>query len=222
MSLAAFYDLEKSTPATRWIRNNFEFPYDDRCLIWPWCRKGGGYAEISAQHLSVHRLMCEHKNGPAPSSSHHAAHSCGRGHDGCVNPQHLNWRTPAENQLERYEHQGCLNPRFKLDWDTVEKIRALKGERTADAVGSMFNITDANVRMIWAGKTWAKKYSFRVFTPEEVRLVRSTPWKLKSAKQWAAELGATRSQIDRIRDGSSYRYVESVDAATLIPSADRS
>lgn len=219
MSLAAFYSLPKSTPATRWIRNHFDFPYDDCCLIWPFSRKGGGYAEISGQHLAVHRIMCEYRHGPAPSSKHHAAHSCGRGHDGCENPQHLNWRTPAENQLERYKQHG-INPRYKLDWDQVEKIKALKDQYTADDVAAMFDITDSNVRLIWSGKTRTKKPG-KVFTAEEIQAIRAVSWQEKSARQIAEEFGVSRGIIERIRQRVSYVWVpESVDPRLVHPSAE--
>lgn len=68
------------------------------CLAYPFFRnQWTGYAQFGfeGKMLYAHRFMCELKNGPAPSDKHHAAHTCGNGHMGCVNPMHLAWKTVA-------------------------------------------------------------------------------------------------------------------------------
>src|SRR5258708_1433259 len=100
--------------STKWVRLHSQYPHDDFCLIWPFARKGGGYAQIGSDGILLHRLMCEYRNGPAPTSEHYATHSCGRGHEGCINPNHLRWRTPAQNQLERYEQEARLYAQRRL------------------------------------------------------------------------------------------------------------
>lgn len=209
MSLAEFH-MTAECRLKRWISDHFNYPHDGWCLIWPFGRKGGGYAEFSRQHLLVHRLMCESRNGPPPSPEHHAAHSCGRGHDGCVNQWHLNWRTPAENQLERFEHHG-LQPRFKLNSESAAKIRDLKGFATADTIAQMFGVSESNVRLILTGKTW-KAAAPRVFSEAEIQIIRSSPPAIKTAKQLASEYDVSVSVIDRIRQGKTYRYFENSTA----------
>ena len=56
---------------------------------------------VGGRRQSAHRAMCELVHGPAPTPKHQAAHSCHRGCDGCVLPQHLHWATDAENRAER-------------------------------------------------------------------------------------------------------------------------
>lgn len=48
--------------------------------------------------------MCQKAHGDPPSPKHDAAHSCGRGHEGCVNPNHLSWKTKKQNQADRITH----------------------------------------------------------------------------------------------------------------------
>jgi hypothetical protein len=49
--------------------------------------------------VSVARLMCEFRHGPAPSSAHEAGHTCPDGErDDCVAPHHLVWMTRTENE----------------------------------------------------------------------------------------------------------------------------
>lgn len=56
------------------------------------------YAETTAQWLERH--MCKLKNGDPPTPDHEAAHSCGNGKHGCINPNHLRWATDAENMAD--------------------------------------------------------------------------------------------------------------------------
>lgn len=198
------FDQMRESECTRWIRGNWDYPHDWCCLIWPFARKGGGYASVGGDGILVHRLICEHRHGPAPTPEHHAAHSCGRGHDGCVNQWHLNWRTPTENQLERFQQHG-LAPRNKLTATQAAEIRALQGLETADETAVRFGISESNVRLIWAGKTWRGAAPNRVFSREEVSLIRS---RHKSAVKLAEEFGVGRSIIERIRAGKTYRYFE--------------
>ena len=78
----------------------------DNCLIWPFSTVGRGYARVSigGKMILVTRILCEEKYGPPPSETHQAAHNCGNGHLGCVNPNHLRWATPAENGKDTRMH----------------------------------------------------------------------------------------------------------------------
>lgn len=196
----------RETAGTRWLELNFAYPHKEFCLIWPFARKGGGYAAIGEEGVLVHRLMCEVKNGPAPTSEHHAAHSCGRGKEGCVNPRHLRWRTPAENQLERYEHEE-RTPRARITPEQAAEIRTLKGLQTADQTAVIYGISESNVRLIQAGKIWKADNHCRIFSSEEVRLIRIIPWQ-KSLTQWADHFGVHQAVIQRIRSGRTYRHFD--------------
>lgn len=195
----------RESQSTRWLQEHLDYPHDWCCLIWPFARKGGGYVAIGGEGILVHRLVCEHRNGPAPTPEHHAAHSCGRGHDGCVNQWHLNWRTPSENQLERFEQHG-IEPRSKINSEQAAKIRDLKGFATSDTIAMMFGISESNVRLIQAGKTWQKDQP-RIFNASEVSYIRATR-QIKTAAVIAIEFGVSKFAIERIRAGKTYRYFD--------------
>lgn len=90
----------------KWIKEHSTWNGDE-CLIWPYGDSGNGYGRIMVGRKAsrAHRVMCEIKHGPAPHEGLEAAHSCGNGHIGCVNPNHLRWATRGENQSDKYLHK---------------------------------------------------------------------------------------------------------------------
>lgn len=138
--------------------------YDgDDCLIWPYHRDRQGYAHLGGNNAS--RYVCKLAHGEPPSAIHQAAHSCGKGHEGCVNPKHLSWKTPKENEADKVLHgthklrgTGICGEAVKgsrLKEDDIRKIRALKGEMGPTAIGKMFGVNPVHVWKIQTGKKWA-------------------------------------------------------------------
>jgi hypothetical protein len=120
-----FAKLEGDSRAKTWVKAHLDYPHKDWCLIWPFGRGEGKTVQFGQDHINLPRLMCEYRNGPPPTPKHQAAHSCGRGHEGCANPHHLSWKTNSENQIERFQHSGPTK-RTKLAPEQVDEIRALK------------------------------------------------------------------------------------------------
>lgn len=79
------------------------------CLLWPYGKYPNGYGQIriGGGTKVVSRLVCERAHGQPPTPKYEAAHSCGNGHLGCVNPQHLRWATSKENKLEGAIHRAA-------------------------------------------------------------------------------------------------------------------
>jgi hypothetical protein len=133
---------------------NYEYLVDvistptDDCLIWPHGKIGDGYGavEVDGKPRLAHRLaleltkprpagkVCSVKNEWVEGDKLHAAH--GPCHNrSCFNPQHLSWKTRAENQADRKRdgthidnenHVNCTIP----DAD-VARIRELyKGRQS--------------------------------------------------------------------------------------------
>jgi hypothetical protein len=87
----------------KWLEEHSTHSGDD-CLIWPFdVRDKFGYGRTNGTTAS--RAMCSLAHGPAPTNKHEAAHTCGQGHLGCVNPKHLHWATHKDNYKDR-EHYG--------------------------------------------------------------------------------------------------------------------
>lgn len=132
----------------------------DECLIWPFARSNG-YAVISVKRKakSVCRMVCAERNGPPPSDRHEAAHSCGRGHLGCVSKTHLSWKLPIDNQADRIGHdthkRGARTWCAKLNKEQAEAILARKGTDSQRSLAREFGVSREAIRNIHDGKSWA-------------------------------------------------------------------
>lgn len=119
----------RSLEISAWYENAKRHTDISNCLIWPFSRHAHTGRAIWAKHDPrtniVPRLMCWDVYGDPPTPDHHAAHSCGNGHLGCVNPNHLRWATPKENVADQIAHGTYFRgPRGKpLSWDKVRLVR---------------------------------------------------------------------------------------------------
>lgn len=71
------------------------------CIEWPFHKNPRGYGRLG-DGRAAHRVMCEMAHGEPPFSNAQAAHWCGDA--SCVNPRHLRWATPKENEQDKYRH----------------------------------------------------------------------------------------------------------------------
>ncbi len=145
-------------------------PYEgDDCLIWPFARTKGGYANLSGEY--VHRKICEEVRGPSPTPEHEAAHSCGKGKSGCVTKRHLSWKTRAENERDKFQHgtrsarkpyvrrprrsmQGDMNPNARLTAEQVAEIRDLSSSTRQIGLARQFRVSKQTVSLLLNGGSW--------------------------------------------------------------------
>jgi hypothetical protein len=131
------------------------------CLLWPYGKNRDGYGKIriDGKKFVVSRYVCQLVRGEPPTPDHEASHSCGRGHLGCISPEHLGWKTPAENQADRLVHgthsRGERCGRAKLTEAAVREILALKGKETQLNLAEMFGVSKTAVGSIHTGRNWA-------------------------------------------------------------------
>ena len=145
----------------KWLLEHVSYEGDD-CLSWPFGGRNNGYGTLvfNGNHTSAHRQMCTLVHGDPPSPRHEAAHSCGNGHLGCVNPRHLRWATPEENQADKLLHgthnRGERSGSARLKERQVHAIRKMlaSGHKRAE-IARRFGVTDGCIKGIAYRKTWA-------------------------------------------------------------------
>lgn len=140
------------------------------CLSWPFSTNNG-YGRMRGGIVS--RILCEDVYGPPPTPEHQAAHSCGKGHLGCVTKGHLSWKTPTENHADKVAHdthrRGERSNLAKLTEHEAREILSLKGKEPQKSVAKRFGINQPTVSMIQSGRSWSwLQESNYGCTPEEI------------------------------------------------------
>jgi hypothetical protein len=159
--------------ALQWIKAHLDYPHDGWCLIWPFARDkhGRGMLGANGEHYWAHRLMCEMAHGEPPTPKHTAAHTCGKGHDGCVNPRHLEWKTQAENLADCREHGTLIRHRGgnvrRLLPEQVEAIRGARGFQTQGQLAAKFGVSEGTISDIWHGRSHIGESKIPHWKPDE-------------------------------------------------------
>ncbi|MDW9762144.1 hypothetical protein GOB02_21645 [Sinorhizobium meliloti] len=129
------------------------------CLAWPFGKTRAGYGtiKIDGKTREVHRYICEIINGYPPTPDHEAAHSCGKGHEACISPGHLSWKTPAENAADKFVHETAVRGErlSKLSEAQVREIRNLKGVRSQAKIAREFGVNQSTISDIHRRAKWA-------------------------------------------------------------------
>lgn len=146
--------------AGRWLRDHSSHTGSE-CLMWPYSRYSDGYGQVrhAGQATKASRAMCIIAHGEPPRDGMEAAHSCGNGHLGCVNPMHLRWDSPKGNCADRVAHgtenRGNRQWNCRLSEDKVRAIRSLHGKKLQREIAVMFGVSRMTVTDIINRKTWA-------------------------------------------------------------------
>jgi hypothetical protein len=126
----------------------------DECVVWPHAIGTDGYGKAhhdGATH-GTHRLALR-SVCPPPTEAHQASH--GPCHNRlCVNPQHLSWKTSAENKFDKHRDGthtcGETHHRTKFSDDVVNSVRALYavGNITQAEVGKRYGMSKSHVSQL--------------------------------------------------------------------------
>jgi hypothetical protein len=129
------------------------------CVTWPFGERANGYGLITYRgvNMNASRAICILAHGE-PRAGLVAAHSCGKGHLGCVNPNHIRWATIAENNQDTLSHGtkpiGEAFAGAVLTEKQVKEIRALKGKMKQREIGERFGVGQSYVSLIHLRKIW--------------------------------------------------------------------
>lgn len=150
----------RNAPGERWIKSHAQYNGDD-CLEWPFSvgDSGRGVVMWSGVRIAAPRAMCIAAHGYPQNKSHQAAHSCGNGHLGCMNPNHLRWATHAENVEDRAAHgrdrKGEEINTAKLTESDVRDIRSRSKNESCAQIAKEFGVTKSTIVKARNGRTWA-------------------------------------------------------------------
>jgi hypothetical protein len=190
--------------AYQWLLDHVAYPHD-YCLIWPFSlTRGYGAFGHMGQRGYAHRVMCRLVHGDPPTTLHEAAHSCGRGDEGCVNPNHLSWKTKSANQMDCRKHgtqaKSCHGPFGKLTAQQVAVIRA--SDKPQCDIARQFGVHETTISNIRTGRTWTKTRDRPQWTEEDIQKLRNGIAQKTSIRILGAELGrtpnATRMYMRRV------------------------
>ena len=143
-----------------WIRSNICYS-DDDCLKWPFdvSAHGRGTVQMYGKTFTAPRAMCLLAHGEPPENSYHAAHSCGNGHLGCMNPKHLTWKTPKDNERDKIKHgtlrKGESINTCKLSEFDVLEIREKIGTIAGKELAKQYGVSPTVISNIKVGNSWA-------------------------------------------------------------------
>lgn len=132
----------------------------ENCIPWPFYRDKNGYGMIGfrGKVKLTHRVVCELAHGAPLASEHEAAHSCGNGHGGCINPKHLRWASRAENEADKLLHgtvaRGKRSGAAKLTEADVIDILRSRGAVLQRDLAARFGVSQSLISRIYAGKDW--------------------------------------------------------------------
>ena len=148
-------------PAIDWLEQHVGF-YGDDCLQWPFAVGDDGYGRVHIPGTGVlttaSRLMCRMAHGEPLNPTMEAAHTCGKGHNGCVNPKHLYWASSTTNHADKVEHgttnRGERQWMSKLTETDVHEIRRLLGSMTQKAIADLYGVDQSTISNIKRVKDW--------------------------------------------------------------------
>jgi hypothetical protein len=142
-----------------WLEAHVNYTGDE-CLIWPFAfhRDGRGQVTIDKRTHQAHRVMCEKAHGPPPTPEHEAAHSCGKGHLGCVHPGHVSWKTHQQNIDDKEVHGTMLRGEqiycAKLTETQVRDIRRLANVASRRDLADRYGVVPGTITKVIKRALW--------------------------------------------------------------------
>ena len=130
------------------------------CVTWPFATsRGYAYVAWNGKYVCVSRLVCRLVHGDPPDESMQAAHKCGKGKEGCVNPSCLYWATKLENESDKLIHgtiaRGERSNFARLTDAQASLIR--EDIRLGVCIANEYGISPAQVSRIRSGKSRSER-----------------------------------------------------------------
>ena len=126
------------------------------CIKFPFACDSKGYGTVfyKGKTYGAHRFVCRIVHGKPPNKYDYvAAHSCGNGHLGCINPNHLSWKTYAENNFDKILHDTHGVSLSNTQVSQILQLISL-GFVKQKHIAQMYSCSTATVSLIKKKKIW--------------------------------------------------------------------
>jgi len=126
------------------------------CIVWPYKFNKKGYAVCyyGAKADVASRVICRLKHGSKPFPEAQAAHNCGN--RSCVNPNHIEWKTPKQNSDDKYTH-GTM-PRGEriavARFTRAEVLNIIGDTRPFREIAAHYGCPTRTIANIRSGRQW--------------------------------------------------------------------
>jgi hypothetical protein len=173
----------------------------NECVPWPLARddQGRGWIGHEGKRGIAARYMCRLAHGEPPTPKHVAAHSCGNGHEACVNPNHLSWKTQAQNIEDCREH-GTLVRHWggnvrRLTPAQIQTIKNARGVKLRRDLAAEYKVSQSTISDIWNGKSHTAPQKISHWTPREFALLKKAVNQEMDVSDMPAFIGRPLSSI---------------------------
>lgn len=132
----------------------------DECVIWPYGKTIDGYGMVKykGQGQHAHALALRLYKCEPPVKGMHAAHNCGV--KDCVNPLHIEWKTPKQNNDDKYAHGTILKGSqvwnsILTEKNVIEIRKRAKQGVSVKTLSEKYGVKTATIYSVVSGRNWS-------------------------------------------------------------------
>lgn len=155
-----FAEIDRANAFARFIRMVAISDVTGECWMWTGNRPGGRYGHFSTGQKTVasHRWLYSLIHGSIPDDLV-IRHKCDN--EGCVNPEHLEIGTSAQNRADMFhrgrgpDRRGEKHPLARLTAEQVGEIRRLKSMgHTNKSLATTYGVSPGHIGRIYRRDGW--------------------------------------------------------------------
>lgn len=140
----------------RWMREHLaRAEWGNDCIEWPFCKTRAGYGQFTKdkRRTTAHRYVLIHTSGENRTALQ-AAHTCGN--PSCVNPNHLVWKTQAENEKDKLQHGTLLlgEDHGSAKLTNEQALAIFNDPRPQKVLAKEYGLSKGAIQSLKSGDNW--------------------------------------------------------------------